>query len=531
MWFLSKYKSESRGRFLRIMEDRWRVARTYTRTFSVISVIISNKLLCLLFQYSTTRVTDTATLDENMPFISVQTQPKKTMTTCEEVPVQINEPPGVACGEDDELPGYTFQESFHQRRNDSSDTHKRSVDMRHQAKTSATGRRRNVPRESSNKESVWRNQEESAAKDHDAKKNWQPPTNRRRQMNTEQLHAATWKEREEPTTKENEDTKRSWQAPTNRRRQRNAEQLTTGGASAALEERPVVELFSKAPNRKSPTPLSQDISTNKRHTKNTHIEGYSSKSGDQTTGPLRDSTTAETKNEFHRHPRRVKYRSRRYELPTVASQMKQAGMRYYYDNGNTSNIPFVVSKSTAPSHNIGVNIQQAPSLDNREINVIRLGRRLLRLPSYRYMSYNRLLALYREGDGMVPRFLRAISRPHYFYTSMYNLATNREDADGATSKGLGGGLETKRTLAEYASLYREYVQLDKCINDGNHDPELERRREELVKELAARDDHIRRVVEEYRSDGDQVTLRASASTADEAYRHSTFKLNLGDPPQ
>lgn len=46
-------------------------------------------------------------------------------------------------------------------------------------------------------------------------------------------------------------------------------------------------------------------------------------------------------------------------MPTVASQMKQAGIRnYYYDSPNHTNIPFVVSKSTAPSHNIGVNIQQ-----------------------------------------------------------------------------------------------------------------------------------------------------------------------------
>ena len=48
------------------------------------------------------------------------------------------------------------------------------------------------------------------------------------------------------------------------------------------------------------------------------------------------------------HPRRIKYRSRRYEMPTVASQMKQAGMRNYYGTSNHTNIPFVVSKSTAP---------------------------------------------------------------------------------------------------------------------------------------------------------------------------------------
>ncbi|KAL0902645.1 hypothetical protein ABMA27_000469 [Loxostege sticticalis] len=336
------------------------------------------------------------------------------------------------------------------------------------------------------------------------------------------------------------------------------------------EERPVVELFNKACNRPNQSPQQRYQTSPGNKKSNNRVMRESPRSEDQKTGPLRDSIPAETKKESHRVMRRVKYRSRRYELPTVASQMKQAGVRYYYENANSANIPFVVSKSTAPSHNIGLNIQQVlngvkiqqplsgipltiahhmglghiptfgtrsavmqPSLDNREINVIKLGRRLLKLPSYRYMSYNRLLNLYREGDGMVPRFLRAISRPHYFYTSMYNsLHTNREDQDGATSKGRGGSHEAKQSLAEYASLYREYEQIEKCIKDGKYDPELERRKEELSKELAAREEHIRRVVQEYRSnEADQSTLRASASTADDTYRHSSFKLNLGDPTQ
>lgn len=76
----------------------------------------------------------------------------------------------------------------------------------------------------------------------------------------------------------------------------------------------------------------------------------------------------------------------------------------------------MVNSQAVDCYNINL---KEPSLDHREINAIRVGQRLLRLPSYKYMSYNRLLTLYREGDGMVPRFLRAISRPHYFYTSMY----------------------------------------------------------------------------------------------------------------
>ncbi|CAH0703615.1 unnamed protein product [Spodoptera exigua] len=339
------------------------------------------------------------------------------------------------------------------------------------------------------------------------------------------------------------------------------------------DDQPVVELFNKSQNGPThvrrvaaaptaPAPL-ESLATHDKKTKKVR-----NLKCDEDTAQMED-IVQEPKKVHHEgsHHRRIRYRSRRYELPTVASQMKQAGMRYYYGTSNHTNIPFVVSKSTAPSHNIGVNIQQVlnglkiqqplsgipltiahhmglghvptygpksadvePSLDHREINAIRVGRRLLRLPSYKYMSYNQLLSLYREGDGMVPRFLRAISRPHYFYTSMYNLATNREDFDGATSKGRGGNQEAKQSLAEYASLYREYEQVDKCIKEGNFEPELERRRDELTRELASREEHIRRVVQEYRTGGEaDPILRASASTAEDGYRHSTFKL--GDVQQ
>lgn len=361
---------------------------------------------------------------------------------------------------------------------------------------------------------------------------------------------------------------RAISSPVYRRRQAINRQQQQNLVENQAEERPVVELFNKS--RSSPSPDSKrqtPIPTADPYKQTRKVAREQQHFDDATTGPLENITPAESKKEVHRLPRRVKYRSRRYELPTVASQMKQAGMRHYYGNVNHTNIPFVVSKSTAPSHNIGVNIQQVlnglkiqqplsgipltiahhmglghiptygtksataqnMSLDNREINVIKLGARLLRLPSYKYMSYSRLLTLYREGDGMVPRFLRAISRPHYFYTSMYNLATNREDFDGATSKGRGGSQEAKQSLAEYASLYREYEQVDKCLKEGNCEPELERRREELSSQLAAREEHIRKVVQEFRAPGEgEPNLRASASTAEEGYRHSTYKLNVGD---
>nr|XP_049693086.1 uncharacterized protein LOC110373875 isoform X3 [Helicoverpa armigera] len=362
--------------------------------------------------------------------------------------------------------------------------------------------------------------------------------------------------------------------PSNKSHHSSGKEAFASGAHQ-VEERPVVELFNKS--RNSPTDVRRQTTAPpppappvERKKKVFPVRLPPKRETDESMGPLEQNLDQMEIKKDH-HPRRVKYRSRRYELPTVASQMKQAGMRYYYGTSNHTNIPFVVSKSTAPSHNIGVNIQQVlnglkiqqplsgipltiahhmglghvpsygmksasvdsqqPSLDHREINAIRLGRRLLRLPSYKYMSYNRLLTLYREGDGMVPRFLRAISRPHYFYTSMYNsLATNRDDFDGATSKGRGGSHEAKQSLAEYANLYREYEHIDKCIKEGNYEPELEQRRDELTKELAAREEHIRRVVQEFRASGEaEQPLRATASTAEEGYRHSAYKI--GDPQQ
>ncbi|CAK1588366.1 unnamed protein product [Parnassius mnemosyne] len=110
-----------------------------------------------------------------------------------------------------------------------------------------------------------------------------------------------------------------------------------------------------------------------------------------------------------------------------------------------------------------------------------------------------------------------------------SLVTNREDIDGATFKGRAGGLEVRQSLAEYTALYREYEQLEKSLGAG-YAPELARRRDELQRELASREEHIRKVVKEYENtaDTEPTMLRASASIAEDSYRHSTFKLNSGD---
>ncbi|XP_063373824.1 uncharacterized protein LOC134661613 [Cydia amplana] len=351
-----------------------------------------------------------------------------------------------------------------------------------------------------------------------------------------------------------------------------AKTVTTQPGGDEPRERPIVELFSNNmknaalnASTRQPVGLERKLKKDVRDAITRHGKrNIQDKFSDQRTGPLGDVSTQPVKLFRARHSHKLKHRCRRYELPTMASQMKQAGTRYYQGTSAYPNIPFVVSKSTAPSHNIGVNIQQvlnglkvqqpltgipptiahhmglghvstfmannniAPALsEHREINTIKLGRRLVRLPSHKYMSYNRALNLYREGDGMVPRFLRAISRPHYFYTSMYNSLATTRDLDAATSKGNNAtAQEAKQSLAEYASLYREYEQLDKMLREGNYEPEWERRRDDIWKELAIREDRVRMMVQNYNgSDAEPAPLRASASTAEDANRrHSSYKL-------
>ncbi|GLV33872.1 hypothetical protein CBL_11244 [Carabus blaptoides fortunei] len=50
-----------------------------------------------------------------------------------------------------------------------------------------------------------------------------------------------------------------------------------------------------------------------------------------------------------------------YYLPTIASKMKQVTTTYF-ENFNFRTIPFIAAKSTSPSHNLGVNIQQVLSI-------------------------------------------------------------------------------------------------------------------------------------------------------------------------
>lgn len=53
--------------------------------------------------------------------------------------------------------------------------------------------------------------------------------------------------------------------------------------------------------------------------------------------------------------------SKNYELPTIASKMKQVA-RNYFQNFTFRTIPFVVARATTPSHNLGINIQQVLSI-------------------------------------------------------------------------------------------------------------------------------------------------------------------------
>ncbi|XP_045463348.1 uncharacterized protein LOC123673011 [Harmonia axyridis] len=61
------------------------------------------------------------------------------------------------------------------------------------------------------------------------------------------------------------------------------------------------------------------------------------------------------------HAPRACYTNRSYELPTIASKMKQA-VKLDFNMFNFKAIPFCPVSSTTPSHNIGINIQQVMSI-------------------------------------------------------------------------------------------------------------------------------------------------------------------------
>ncbi|XP_032527388.2 uncharacterized protein LOC116777785 isoform X3 [Danaus plexippus] len=452
--------------------------------------------------------------DGKLPMIS---NLQATATSGRSVQIDIQElQQEVACGNDDDSDDYQNENTYDLQSEIYSGDKERHTELQ-QSKQSSGSRRRHVPRE-----------------------------NVVQQINSPRVNEARNRWRGAPMTTQAH------------RPKSNFIQDNTAENMVEVEARSVVELFNK--NRMSPIPWQRPPSGSTTGEKNKPMRGPEQAVSDEdvmATGNLGSVKAFKTKKaKGYRHS---KYQSRRYEMPTVSSKMKEAGMRCYYSDSNKTNIPFVVSKTTAPSHNVGVNLQQVlnglkvqqplsgipltiahhmglrhdPSygsksatmatLRNSEINVIKLGGRLLRLPSYKHISYNRLLALYREGDGIVSRFLRANSRPHYFYTSMYNLATNREDFDACTSKGRISNWEAKRSLAEYADLYREYEKTEKSLNQ-NYTIENERRRGELAKELAAREDYIRKVMQDFKP-GEERPLRATASTAEEAYRHSSFKVH------
>ena len=80
-----------------------------------------------------------------------------------------------------------------------------------------------------------------------------------------------------------------------------------------------------------------------------------------------------------------------------------------------------------------------------------------------------------------------------YINTISSLVSNREDFDAATSKGQVESQVAKQSLVEYANLYREYERVDKCLNE-KYSPELEARREDLTRQLATREDYLRKVI-------------------------------------
>ncbi|KAG7313453.1 hypothetical protein JYU34_000578 [Plutella xylostella] len=230
-------------------------------------------------------------------------------------------------------------------------------------------------------------------------------------------------------------------------------------------------------------------------------------------------------NQPERPPRRRVQSSHSYERPTVSSQLKQAAVHYYQPYSAQGNIPFVASKSCTPSHNIGVNLQQVlngvknkqpiggipltiahhmglchlpatqngaepmrESLSPPRMNALSVGGRVQ--PLSRSVSYRRLLQRCSQGQGVVPRFLKAVNRPHAFYTPVYNLGE-----DGTVSR-TAYSAEARQSLAEYSAMYREYAEVQRRLERGEPEEGLAARRDELAAQLHERQPFIAQVVNE-----------------------------------
>lgn len=79
---------------------------------------------------------------------------------------------------------------------------------------------------------------------------------------------------------------------------------------------------------------------------------------------------------------------------------------------------------------------------------------------------------------------------HKIFVSI-SLSTKQEDFDGATSKAQGRQ-DAKQNLAEYASMYRQYEQVEKQLYE-NYDPILQKHKDILLKKLTERENYIRKV--------------------------------------
>ncbi|XP_050361125.1 uncharacterized protein LOC126780571 isoform X2 [Nymphalis io] len=325
----------------------------------------------------------------------------------------------------------------------------------------------------------------------------------------------------------------------------------TGTRISETERRQVVELF-KNNEARSPRQLNINIAKEMNKVKdNDALYNHEAENRPMENVPITNVKKPKVN-------KNVKYRNRHYELPTVSSKMKRVVIHSYNDNLAHAAIPFVVSKSSAPSHNVGVNLQQilnglrvqqpiskipltiahhmglrhvpmggsksaitSPTLQSSEMNVIKLGQRLLHLPSFKTMSYSRLLSLYRAGNSLVSRFLCANGRPHYFYTSMCDLTTNQEEVVAAKSKRRSRSQGEKQNLIEYVALFREYEQVEKRLNE-NYNPDLEKHKETLEKQLTKREKYIREIVRDTGEDLNVEEFRATIAKED--YQHLKYDL-------
>lgn len=221
-------------------------------------------------------------------------------------------------------------------------------------------------------------------------------------------------------------------------------------------------------------------------------------------------------------PSQVEYEAEKnYSQPTIASKSKQVD-RNMWANLNVKNIPFIAATSTAPSHNIGVNIQQVLSIikkrqptneNNQNVQNPNLIHTMLNSKkSGMNVNSNEEILIPQEKDSK--KNIEVIKSSMSFWQSGADLSKDKNNEDLTDRV-----RQLKKVLVflheDFSNLSLKYKKLQKKLTKRNIDKNeakeelaeieksLERKEEEIIviiglyKEVLSLRDELRKVQDKY----------------------------------